>query len=500
MHAVAPLPDDSTMTTTNCGVSVESLVDVETVVVGAGMAGLAVAAELGRRDRVSMVVLEAGPDRGRTHIQNAYSPAEALQLCLHPDTDPDFRRPYQSVGGVYRDLAGLRRRVGGRSLYWGGVLLPIERWALSEEWPDAVVTELTETWDRGPSLYQRVVDDVVSWGAEPPGAPGLTIGELAFDRTPHATRTETAGGWSAFSPLAWWADDGDSRVRRVPILGGHDVLGVRVEHGRATGVLILTDDGELHDLRAKRVVLAAGTVVNSRLAIQALAASDADAPRELPGLVDKISQGFTVAVTNVERLPDAVRAAAREGHIYHRIGTVVTRSNQFVRFTESVNGTVNIASWTMGEQRRGPHGGVGCNGSGEWPWSTTIHARLEAADEAVRATQQHLLGELWAELAQLLGVPADTLQFSTQHGSPDLVDRLTAVRKPTPLTYSFPLGSEQHEAGTLALGEVLDEDHQFTAVPGLYACGPSVMPRTGAANPSMTTLALSKRLGAILSR
>jgi hypothetical protein len=397
-------------------------------------------------------------------------------------------------------LAGLRRRVGGRSLYWGGVLLPIERWALSEEWPDAVVTELTETWDRGPSLYQRVVDDVVSWGAEPPGAPGLTIGELAFDRTPHATRTETAGGWSAFSPLAWWADDGDSRVRRVPILGGHDVLGVRVEHGRATGVLILTDDGELHDLRAKRVVLAAGTVVNSRLAIQALAASDADAPRELPGLVDKISQGFTVAVTNVERLPDAVRAAAREGHIYHRIGTVVTRSNQFVRFTESVNGTVNIASWTMGEQRRGPHGGVGCNGSGEWPWSTTIHARLEAADEAVRATQQHLLGELWAELAQLLGVPADTLQFSTQHGSPDLVDRLTAVRKPTPLTYSFPLGSEQHEAGTLALGEVLDEDHQFTAVPGLYACGPSVMPRTGAANPSMTTLALSKRLGAILSR
>ncbi|WP_171168873.1 FAD-dependent oxidoreductase [Streptomyces sp. I05A-00742] len=481
--------------------AVGSLADVETVIVGAGMAGLATAAELARRDRGSVAVLEAGPDRGRTHVQSAYSPAEALRLWLRPDTDPDFRRPYRTAGGVYRDLAGLRRRVGGRSLYWGGVLLPIERWALSEEWPDAVITELTETWDSGPSLYQRVVDDVVGWGAEPPGAPGLTIGRLAFDRTPHATRAEPDGGWSAFSPLAWWDGDGDgdSKVRRVPILAGHEVLGVRVERGRAAGVVVLTEDGERRDLRANRVVLAAGTVVNSRLAIQALAASDAGTPRELPGLVDKISQGFTVALTDVERLPDAVRAAAHEGHVYHRTGTASTRSNQFVRFTEGVNGTVNMDSWTMGEQRRGPHGGVRCDGGGAWPWPTTVHARLEAADEAVRTTQQHLLGELWAEMARLLGAPADPLQFSPQHGSPDLADRLTKVRAPRPLTYSFPLGSEQHEAGTLALGEVLDENHQFTAVPGLYACGPSVMPRTGAANPSMTTLALGKRLGAILA-
>ncbi|MBM9503805.1 GMC oxidoreductase [Actinacidiphila acididurans] len=474
-------------------------VDVETLVIGAGMAGLATAAEIGRRDGGSVAVLEAGPDRGRAHIQNQYSPAEALRLWLRPDTDPDFRRPYESAGGVYRDLAGLRRRVGGRSLYWGGVLLPVERWALSEEWPDAVVKELTETWDGGPSLYERVVDDVVAWGAEAPGAAGLTVGELEFGRTPHATRTEPGGGWSAFSPLAWWDDDGDPRVRRVPILAGHDVLAVRVERGRVTGVLVRAEDGELRDLRAKRVVLAAGTVVNSRLAIQALAGSGADAPRELPGLVDKISQGFNVAVADAERLPDAVRAAAREGHIYHRTGTAGTRSNQFVRFTEGADGTVGLDSWTMGEQRRGPHGRVRCEGGDEWPWPTTVHARLEAADEEVRAAQQHLLGELWAETAQLLGVPADSLEFSAEHGSPDLADRLTAARTPTPRTYSFPLGSEQHEGGTLAFGEVLDQDHQFTAIAGLYACGPSVMPRTGAANPSMTTLALGKRLGAILA-
>ncbi|MFE9663209.1 FAD-dependent oxidoreductase [Streptomyces sp. NPDC005955] len=475
---------------------------METLVVGAGMAGLATAAELGRRGRDSVAVLEAGPDRGRTHIQTEYSSAEALRLWLRPDTDPDFSRPYETVGGAFRDLAGLRRRVGGRSLYWGGVLLPIEGWALSEKWPQAIATELTQTWDGGPSLYQRVIDDVVDWGAKPPGGLRLTLGELEFDRTPHATREEPAGGWSAFSPLAWWGegDDGDPRVRRVPILAGHEVLGVRVEHGRAIGVQVRTEDGELRDLRAKRVVLAAGTVVNSRLAIQALADSGTGAPRELPGLVDKISQGFTVAFTDAERLPDTVRAAAREGRIHHRIGTASTRANQFVRFSESADGTVTLDSWTMGEQRRGPHGRVRCGGSGAWPWSTTVHAGLDAADEEVRASQQHLLDEVWAEVASPLGVPADPLVFSPRHGSPDLADRLTAIRTATPRTYSFPIGSEQHEAGTLALGEVLDEEQQFTAVPGLYACGPSVMPRTGAANPSMTTLALSKRLGAVLAR
>lgn len=477
----------------------KSLGDVETLVVGAGMAGLAMAAELARRGRESVAVLEAGPDRGRTHVQNEYPSAEALRLWLRPETDPDFHRPYRTANGVYRDLAGLRRRVGGRSLYWGGVLLPIERWALSEHWPKTVVTELTESWDGGPSLYQRVVDDVVAWGAEPPGAPGLTIGALELDRTPLATRSEASGRWSAFSPLAWWDDDGDPRVRRVPILAGHDVLGVRVEQGRATGVLVRTVDGELLDLRAERVVLAAGTVVNSRLAVQALTASDAAAPRALPGLVDKISHGFTVSLPDAERLPDAIRAAAREGHIHHRTGTAGTRSNQFVRFTEGANGTVNLDSWTMGEQRRGPHSKVGCDDSAAWPWPTTVHSGLEAADEEVLASQQHLLGELWAEVSLLLGVPADPLQFSPRYGSPDLADRLTAARTTTPLTYSFPLGSEQHEAGTLAFGEVLDEGHQFTDLPGLYACGPSVMPRTGAANPTMTTLALSKRLGAALA-
>lgn len=272
-----------------------------------------------------------------------------------------------------------------------------------------------------------------------------------------------------------------------------------VERGRAVGVRLLGTDGGVDDLRAGRVVLAAGTVENSRLALQALAAAGVGALDGLPGLVDKIAQGFTVTCPDGDRLPSEVRAAARDGRLFHRIGTAATRSNLFVRFTAKADGSVSLHSWTMGEQHRGPHCLVRCVDTGTWPWPVEVAARLDPADEEVRTAQQHLLDECFAALAPMLNVPAGPLEFSPRHGSPDLVDRLTAARQ-DPVTYSFPLGSEQHEGGTLALGELVAEDHQLRGVPGLYACGPSILPRTGAANPSMTTPALGRRLGAILAR
>jgi choline dehydrogenase-like flavoprotein len=66
------------------------------------------------------------------------------------------------------------------------------------------------------------------------------------------------------------------------------------------------------------------------------------------------------------------------------------------------------------------------------------------------------------------------------------------------VTYSFPLGSEQHESGTTPFGRVLADDHQFHVLRGVFAAGPSAFPRAGAANPTMTILALGRRLGAML--
>jgi choline dehydrogenase-like flavoprotein len=315
-----------------------------------------------------------------------------------------------------------------------------------------------------------------------------------------ATRRESAGAWSTFSPLAWWdGEHGDPEVRAVPILAGHYVMGVLVERGRAVGARVRTAAGEVHDLRATRVVLAAGTMENSRLAMQAMAAADGGAPRELTGLVDKVAQGFMVAFEDVKCLPESIRAAARGGQLYHRVGTEQTRSNHFVRFGETATGAVTLDSWTMGEQWRGLNGRVTCENADAWPWPTVVRAGLGPGDRALRLDQQNTLRQFWAAVAERFGGRGFPLRFADRHGSSDLRERLTNDH-PAPLTYSFPLGSEQHEAGTLPLGGFVDEsDQQLKAVPGLYACGPAVFPRTGAANPSMTTLALSRRLGAILA-
>lgn len=75
----------------------------------------------------------------------------------------------------------------------------------------------------------------------------------------------------------------------------------------------------------------------------------------------------------------------------------------------------------------------------------------------------------------------------------------TLEPRPEPIAWSGPLGSEYHESGTLPLGDVVDDDLAVRGITGLYAAGPCVYPRQGAANPSLTTLALSRRLAAHLA-
>jgi choline dehydrogenase-like flavoprotein len=65
------------------------------------------------------------------------------------------------------------------------------------------------------------------------------------------------------------------------------------------------------------------------------------------------------------------------------------------------------------------------------------------------------------------------------------------------------LGGVAHEVGTLRMAEdgkgVVDENLKFLGYDNLYACDNSVFPASPAANPSLTTAALSRRLAAHLA-
>ncbi|MER7755174.1 GMC family oxidoreductase [Kitasatospora sp. NPDC097643] len=475
------------------------------------MAGLAVADEWERRGGSGALVLEAGPGDDLTHYRASHDESEALEIWLDPESDPSFWRPWSTSGSAYSGISALRRRLGGRSLYWHGVSLPIEDWALRDgSWPPAVVRDLTRSWDGGDSLYDRVTAELTQWAAAGgrqslDAGPGLRLGPYAFTPTPQAVRSEPGQEtrWAAYSPLAGWRDPAGGLLHRpgVELITSCLALGVLVEDDAAVGVRVRRH-GATKDIRAHRVVLAAGSVENARLAIQALTEGGRLAEPELPGLRDKIAHGFTVSF-DLGELPPEVAQAARRGSFLYSPAPERLRSNLFLSLRLNAFGSAALDVWIMGEQSADASGLVRCTPTPQWPWPVAVEATPSREDLALATAQQTELQTVWDSLSGLLDRPASALKFDREYGSPDLPRRLLSVQNARaasgPITYSFPLGSEQHDAGTTPFGSLLDDGHQFTAVPGLFAAGPSSFARTGAANPSLTTLALAKRLGAILA-
>lgn len=470
----------------------------DVVIAGGGFAGLAVARNL-TGSGLRVLVVEAGPDAGHRHYRSEFSGPEADARWLRPETDPHFWQSYDTTGPGFGGIAGLRRRLGGRSLYWHGVVVPIEGWALAEGWPAAVVHDLTTRWQGGPGLYDRVEAELAAWahGALAPGDPVELAGHR-FTPTPRAVRRAAGGassvGWEAYSPLPELADD-------IQVLSDGHVIEVLRSGAAAAGVRVATAVG-VREIRAPRVVLAAGTVENSRLAIQLLAPDGRLPTPVLPGLVDKIAQGF-VATFVPDDLPAGLRRAARVGGSFRAPGCEALRSGVFVIASTNDAGVAVVDVYLMGEQLRGTSGEVSCEPRPQPPWPVTVRCEPGPADAPVIEGQRAELRRIWQELSALTSAPAAELPFSNgAFGTPDLAEALLRGGRmdapDAPYTYAFPLGSELHEAGTLPFGPILDDQQQFRDVPGLFAAGPCCFPRTGAANPVLTILALSVRLAAHL--
>lgn len=469
------------------------------VVVGAGMAGLAVAAELGRRGIPGVGVLDAGAYEDARHVVRARP--DAGRLWANPDLDPTFWRPWRARGIEYAGMSGLRRRVGGRSLYWGGVLLPIDGWAMTSDWPAGVQTDLNTRWRSGQSLYELEHRDVQRWavsagaapGGPPVGAPASRLAGRSFTPTPLAVRHFPGRSIDVFSPLAWWAPEHVGELREVPrLVPDCKVLSLRTDSASAVqGVLVAGAQGPV-TVDARVVVLAAGTVQNTDLLLRTPRARSAvQRESSLGGLVDKIAGGFRVL------LPSGSVPSKLLGTLMHETGDAEFRSTHFVSLSRATAGDV-LDTWLIGEQRRDTANKVTAS-PGQPGRSPVVGARLTEPDLLLRSRQRERLDRFWRDFAADVNLPASALEFPTEmHGQSDVAARLDAL-EPTPVVYELPLGAEQHEAGTLPLGQQLGTDGQVLGTPGLFIAGPCSFPRTGAANPSLTTLALGRRLGGFLA-
>lgn len=128
---------------------------VNILILGGGMSGLELAKHLNNRKVENVVVIEAGPADDCNHINAGEEYQRANEFWKNEDLDKYAYRSWCSLSEPHFSKGTcLRRRVGGRSLYWHGVILPIEAEIL-EYWPAIIVSDLTESWLEGPLSIHR---------------------------------------------------------------------------------------------------------------------------------------------------------------------------------------------------------------------------------------------------------------------------------------------------------------------------------------------------------
>ena len=485
----------------------------EVLVVGGGLAGCELAVQLERHGARDTMVLEAGPAEELVHTNFAHDPDDALRHWLEPGTDPYFRRPWSSrYPPHYTGTSGIRQRLGGRSLYWYGVALPIEEWALREPWwPAPVIADLTEGWHGGRPLYEQVTAELAAWvghaDALAAAPTDVTLAGSRLVRAPRAIRraADAPARWYAYSPLDHWRDPETGRTTAAPagvtIHPGVEVVAVCVEGGRARGVLARRAGvpGTLR-IDANKVVLAAGALVGSRLAMQALHDAGALSAPRLAGLCDHMVQGAFLRLSDAaaQQLVDILPPGT-----YYAPCPDAVRSNLFLDVALLPGGAVLLDLQLTGEQLSSLNSYVECDARAPRPWPLTVHSRPGPADREVLDGQRVVLSDALAELLALVGHAVPALEFGDFDAPLRTNDVVLAQRAVTTagaaVTWSGFLGTEDHEGGTLALGRILANDLQFTGVDRLYAVGPATFPRLGAANVALTALALSHRLARTLA-
>lgn len=482
---------------------------INILILGGGMSGLELAKHLNNREVENIVVIEAGPADDCNHINAGEEYLQANEFWKNEDSDKYAYRSWQSLSEPHFSKGTcLRRRVGGRSLYWHGVILPIESEIL-KHWPPKIVSDLTESWLGGPSLYSQVQSEILAWAEKNYDADySFKFTHFEFKVTPQVTKIQgESGRWEAYSPLSYWKED--DKLRNSPlIVSGYEAIAIIIRNGKCIGAKLreIASD-KIHDVLADKCVLALGTIENSRLAAQSLYDTGNLIEKKITGLVDHIVQGFNVTFEH-DKAP-AKMGKLIDSHpdtIFFSPSVSGERFNLFFTISRSEFG-IELEVWTMGEQIPSTLGNISITADDEiMPLS--ILCDLVNADNILIQKEQDELNIFWREVCDSKKVPFEPLAFEAgfiihartmgdvhhQFRSPSRV-----VNYNVPTTWISPLGTENHESSTLPLGAVLNDNHEFNHISNLFAVGPSTFPRPGAANPSLTTLALSRRLAYLLN-
>ena len=493
-------------------------IDADLVIIGGGMAGIAIAREWAGAD-LTVAVLESGGRDADPEIQDLYAGSGAIRAPGYDDRRID------------EYLKGSRRRaLGGSGAIWGAKCVPLDEadfeartWLQRTGWP-MTRRSLNPFYDRACALLE-IAPFSRDYDSEPEQErPALRIGGgRDFFSAPR--RFSRISGMQDREAFDRYRTD-FAATANIDVYLHANVVEIGVERdGRAvTRLDVACLKGRRHTVRGRAYVLATGGIENARL----LLASTTTLPKGVGNANDLVGRCFLGHVTfGVFQSPDELVSSV-----------CVSHPQSMSLYTDLAASTHCALAATLEGQRRFGIGNFTTTLFG--PFSSErddvnavldLAGRLDAAPtaEAARNFICYFMSEQLPNLdsrvtldtssVDALGMPRVRLDWSFTAADFDRLESAIAAlamelgadgkgRVCWPVARErllSVLDPSRHHIGTTRMDPdpthgVVDADCRVHGMSNLYIAGSSVFPTSGIANPTLTIIALAMRLSDILKR
>ncbi len=484
-----------------------SRLEADVVIAGGGVAGIALARQLADAG-LSVLILESGGEKPEQRTQSLY---QGTMTMGGPGNDPRPLNDYL--------LSSRLRCFGGSGNVWGGKCAPLDPvdfekrdWIRHSGWPIDRAA-LQPFYDRACALLE-----LPSFGVQPasvvgPHEPLLAGRASSLAIRPRCyTRYTGAGPGDAYASFKRTASD----HARVSVYLHANVTAIKLDpDGRRVQSLEVRElDGRRHSAVGRAYVLAAGGIENVRLM---LVSNDVhrDGIGNHSDWLGRAFQGHTTISQGDSTCMSLLREESQLGLF----------DNQ---------------------QRTKPHAVIGLSDAAQHRYRTTNFTATLMDDRAAAPATEACLAKLAQRIADVPATARRHIYFMIEH-TPNRNSRITLSRTQRDelglprvhldMRYGEPefdsigaaIGCLASELGRLEIGRVrwggkrdqlvqlmespsrhhmgatrmarspregvVDEQCRVHGVDNLYVAGSSVFPTSGIANPTLTLLALTFRLG-----